>query len=118
MAQWHEIRLIAVLDPMIATALQWIEGGAPDEGAWISQQVESAIEHLHASGLAVTSIIKEGDPKRILADEARQWNADCVFVGASGLRGIGRLLLGSVSAAVVTRAHCSVEVVRERQLTA
>jgi len=119
--QWpsgSEIRLTAVLDPMIATALQWIEGGAPDDRAWISQQVESAIEHLHASGLTVTSIIKEGDPKRILADEAREWNADCVFVGASGLRGIGRLLLGSVSAAVVTRAHCSVEVVREWQSTA
>lgn len=37
----------------------------------------------------------------------------CVFVGAKGMRGIDRLLLGSVSSAVSARAHCSVEVIRE-----
>jgi len=113
--QWptgSEVRLVAALDPMIATALQWVEGGALDERAWMSKRVESSIERLHTSGLAVTTVIKEGDPKRILPDEAKQWRADCVFVGARGLRGIGRFLLGSVSAAVVARAHCSVEVVR------
>ena len=113
--QWptgSEVRLVAALDPMIATALQWVEGGALDERAWISKRVESSVERLHTSGLVVTTLIEEGDPKRILADEAKQWRADCVFVGARGLRGIGRFLLGSVSAAVVARAHCSVEVVR------
>lgn len=47
-----------------------------------------------------------------LVEEAETWNADCVFVGAKGTRGIERLLLGSVSSAVAARAHCSVEVVR------
>ena len=107
-----EVRLVAALDPMIATALQWVEGGALDERAWMSKRVQSSVERLEASGLTVTSLIKEGDPKRILTDEAKQWGADCIFVGARGLRGIGRFLLGSVSAAVVARAHCSVEVVR------
>ena len=107
-----EVRLVAALDPMIATALQWVEGGAPDEQAWMSKRVDSSVELLRASGMTATTVIKEGDPKRMLPDEARRWNADCVFVGASGLRGIGRLLLGSVSSSVVARAHCSVEVVR------
>jgi nucleotide-binding universal stress UspA family protein len=107
-----EVRLVAALDPMIATALQWVEGGALDERAWISKRVESSAERLRPSGLAVTTLVKEGDPKRILADEAKDWRADCVFVGARGLRGIGRFLLGSVSGSVVARAHCSVEVVR------
>jgi nucleotide-binding universal stress UspA family protein len=113
--QWptgSEVRLVAALDPMIATALQWVEGGALDERAWMSKRVENSVDRLHTSGLAVTTLIEAGDPKRILADEAKQWRADCVFVGARGLRGIGRFLLGSVSAAVVARAHCSVEVVR------
>jgi nucleotide-binding universal stress UspA family protein len=107
-----EVRLVAALDPMIATALQWVEGGALDERAWMSKRVESSVERLQTSGLTITTVIKEGDPKRILIDEAKQWGADCIFVGARGLRGIGRFLLGSVSAAVVARAHCSVEVVR------
>ena len=113
-----EVRLVAALDPMIATALQWVEGGAADERAWMSKRVEGSVKLLRASGTTVTTVIKEGDPKRILPDEARRWNADCVFVGASGLRGIGRLLLGSVSSAVVARAHCSVEVVRSCQSAA
>ena len=107
-----EVRLVGALDPMIATALQWVEGGALDERAWMSKRVESSVERLQASGLTVTTVIKEGDPKRILTDEAKEWRADCIFVGARGLRGIGRFLLGSVSAAVVARAHCSAEVVR------
>jgi len=113
--QWptdSEIRLVGAVDPMIATALQWIEGGSLDARAWMSKRVESSVERLRASGLTVSTAIKEGDPKRILTDEAKQWGADCIFVGARGLRGIGRFLLGSVSAAVVARAHCSVEVVR------
>ena len=37
--------------------------------------------------------------------------ADCIFVGARGVRGLKRLLLGSVSSAVAMNAHCSVEIV-------
>jgi nucleotide-binding universal stress UspA family protein len=48
----------------------------------------------------------------VLITEAEDWDADCIFVGAKGMRGIERLLIGSVSAAVAARAHCSVEVVR------
>ena len=44
--------------------------------------------------------------------EAEKWGADCIFVGARGLNGLERLLLGSVSTAVASYAHCSVEVVR------
>ena len=61
-----------------------------------------------------TLVVKEGDPKRVLIEEAEQWGADCIFVGARGLRRLERFLLGSVSTAVAARAHCSVEVVHPR----
>ena len=54
------------------------------------------------------------EPKRLLLSEAESHDADCIFVGARGLSRFERLLLGSVSTAVVTRAHCSVEVVRAK----
>jgi universal stress protein family protein len=38
---------------------------------------------------------------------------DCIYVGARGLSGIKRFLLGSVSGAVSSRAYCSVEVIRK-----
>jgi nucleotide-binding universal stress UspA family protein len=67
---------------------------------------------LQAAGLVVSSDIKEGDPKHVLPDIAAQWDADCLVVGARGLSRVQRFLLGSVSAAVAARAHCSVEVIR------
>jgi nucleotide-binding universal stress UspA family protein len=64
-------------------------------------------------GLNASVEIREGDPRRVLMDEARGWAADSVFVGSHGLRHLGeRSGLGGVSAALVTNAACTVEVVR------
>jgi nucleotide-binding universal stress UspA family protein len=91
-------------------AAEWIAGEKP-----VAEEiVESAVEQLKAAGLATTAIIKVEEPKRPLLSEAESWGADCVFVGARGLSRLERLLLGSVSTAVVMRAHCSVEVVRAK----
>lgn len=59
-----------------------------------------------------TVLIEEGNPKKRLVEDAEEWRADCIFVGARGLSPLKRFLLGSVSTAVAARAHCSVEVVR------
>jgi hypothetical protein len=79
--------------------------------------VEGSTEMLRATGLTVLSVITDGDPKQLLPEEAEHWKADCIFVGARGLRRIERFLLGSVSAAVAAQAHCSVEVIRAGQKT-
>ena len=67
---------------------------------------------LHRAGLNVIETLIEGDPRQDLIREAQNWNSDAIFVGARGQSGIDRFLLGSVSTAVVTRARCTVEVVR------
>ena len=59
-----------------------------------------------------TTFVEEGNPKNVLVQEAEEWSADCVFVGARGLSAARRFLLGSVSMAVAARAGCSVEVAR------
>jgi nucleotide-binding universal stress UspA family protein len=109
-----EARIIVVLDRTLATTLGWQD--TKGEEAQVREIVERAAEKVRAAGLVVSSIVKEGDPKRALVAEAEQWGADCIFVGARGLRRLERFLLGSVSAAVAARAHCSVEVVRSRPL--
>jgi nucleotide-binding universal stress UspA family protein len=68
---------------------------------------------LREAGLQVASVIQEEDPKFFLIREAERWKADSIFVGSRGLNRFERLFLGSISTAVVARAHCSVEVVRE-----
>jgi nucleotide-binding universal stress UspA family protein len=83
-----------------------------EPSVWISQEVDPMAALLRTRGLAVSSVIKEGDPKHVLLDEAEPWEADSLFLGARGLSRIERFLLGSVSAAIAARAHCAVEVVR------
>jgi nucleotide-binding universal stress UspA family protein len=88
-----EVRLVAVLDARMRTALApscppvetWSTAGDADEQAWVPQMVDAMAEPLWARGLSVSSVIKEGDPKQVLLDEAERWGADCIFVGARGL---------------------------------
>ncbi len=71
------------------------------------------MEKLWVKGLETSLIVREGNPKQILVEEAESWDADCVFVGATKFDDfLTKYLLGSISSAIVTRAHCSVEVVR------
>lgn len=51
-------------------------------------------------------------PHTLILKEAQDWNADLIVMGSHGRRGADRFLLGSVSEAVATHAHCSVEVIR------
>ena len=80
---------------------------------------DAALMKISEAGLAVSSKVIEGDPKRALIDEADAWVANCIFVGSRGLSGaLQRFFLGSVSTGVVTNAPCSVEVVRSAECSA
>jgi nucleotide-binding universal stress UspA family protein len=64
--------------------------------------------------VVVSFAVEAGNPKQVLVRDAEEFGADCIFTGAAGFSNrIERFILGSVSAAVAGRAHCSVEVVRE-----
>lgn len=54
--------------------------------------------------------LREGDPRVVLLDEAKR--AAAVVLGSRGLKGIGRLLLGSAGLAVAVHGRCPVVVVR------
>lgn len=112
-----EARVIAVVDQALITAVKWED--ADDTGAHVGVHttVEAAAEKLRVAGLTVSTIVKDGDPKRVLIEAADAWGADCIFVGARGLRRLERFLLGSVSTSVAARAHCAVEVVHPRPMS-
>jgi nucleotide-binding universal stress UspA family protein len=117
-----EVRLISVLDGRLAVAVpslipglaRWHRGkeSAADNQAWLHWMMEGAAETLKGTGLEVSRVIVQGDPRDTLVETAASWQADTIFVGARGLSGIERFLIGSVSSAVAARAGCSVEVVR------
>jgi nucleotide-binding universal stress UspA family protein len=95
-------------DYMALEAGKWIAA----ENARVEEAVEAASSRLQGIGLDVSSVVKAGDPKHLLCAEAEEVDADCIFVGARGVGRIERMLLGSVSSSVASRAHCSVEVIR------
>lgn len=71
-------------------------------------------EGLGDRNVTVSSVVHTGDPKQVLVKHAEDFGADCIFTGATGFSSrLERVVLGSVSAAVAARAHCSVEVVRQ-----
>jgi nucleotide-binding universal stress UspA family protein len=76
--------------------------------------IKAAVAKL--SGLAgmakISSKLVLGAPKSVILDEAETWKPDLIVVGSHGYPTWERLLLGSVSQAVVAHAKCSVEVVR------
>jgi nucleotide-binding universal stress UspA family protein len=107
-----EMRVVCVFDPKTLA----IETASPQDydiaQNWAHRVADGAVKKLSDAGLKAMSVVRLGHPPRLLVDEADAWGADCIFLGARGLSGLGRFLLGSVSVAVMTRAHCSVEIIR------
>ena len=116
-----KVHIVSVLDTVMSvthttdgepSAVKWVEVDNEKEWGWVEEIFESFAEKLRSTGLKTKVVMKKGNPKQKLIAEATRWGADAIFVGAKGTRGIDRLLLGSVSAAVAAQAPCSVEVVR------
>lgn len=59
----------------------------------------------------VREVVKEGHAKSEILSYAHNWPADMIVVGSHGKGAMQRMLLGSVSSAVVEHARCSVMVV-------
>jgi nucleotide-binding universal stress UspA family protein len=76
--------------------------------------VDSTAERLKGFGLAAEGVVLEGSPGKLIVNEAKEWPADLIVVGAHGLTGLESLLMGNVARYVVDHAPCSVEVVRPK----
>jgi nucleotide-binding universal stress UspA family protein len=80
----------------------------------VKRNIDSAEQVLASAGLKPTTAVLSGNPKEVILEEAKRWNADLIVVGSHGRRSFKRFLLGSVSEAIAMNAHCSVVVVRGR----
>jgi nucleotide-binding universal stress UspA family protein len=101
------------LGKLIPPVEKMIEEDRQEERAWVEKISKSSLDILRAAGIKVTCVLREGDPKQELCKSAEEWHADCIFVGSAGFSNrLERFVLGSISASVAARAHCTVEVVR------
>jgi nucleotide-binding universal stress UspA family protein len=122
--QWLEgaqVRAAVIYDEIHPTLVGSVIPAVTDEVSelnesqqeWATEIARKAVAILEDANLNAEAIVEPGDPKHALVEHAETWEADCVFVGSTGITSsVERLLLGSVSAAVAARAKCSVEVVR------
>jgi nucleotide-binding universal stress UspA family protein len=70
------------------------------------------------SNIAVEEQVKEGFPCEGILETANQWDADLIIMGSHGRHGLEKLILGSVAEAVLSKAPCSVEVVKTKHTSA
>jgi len=102
-----EVRIVSV-DDRIPSVLKGYDAPLASK-----PMVAWAENELSLIGLNVSVNMTSGDPRRVLIEQAQQWDADSIFVGGRRFStALQRFQLGSVATALVTKAHCSVEVVR------
>jgi nucleotide-binding universal stress UspA family protein len=114
------IRVLSAFQPYTPSASEFVLEGATLED--LRRQLASGAEEitrraadgLRPTGLATETIVREGDPRSTIVDEADEWGADLIVLGSHGRTGVARWLLGSVAQAVVGHASCTVEVVKRR----
>ena len=116
------VRVLSAVEMVVTPGTElWFDAGGQLERAQQEMQKQAAqltagvSEKLRASGLTAESAVRDGDPRAVIVDEAREWGADLIVVGSHGHTGLKGWLLGSVAQSVVSHAPCSVEVVRKKQ---
>lgn len=117
----NEIKILSVVNFPVPVGLDPIGGMAtyPEmeqtQKDYAEKVVRTAEERIRAThqNLSITTEVTVGSPESRIVDIAEDWNADLIVVGSHGYNTWERLLLGSVSSAVVHHAPCSVLVARK-----
>jgi nucleotide-binding universal stress UspA family protein len=87
-----EIRLVTAMDSIVPPSIgrfvepvaPWIDKEIETERLWVERLAESALIKLNGAGFNAELIVKDGNPKQILAEEAAGWNADCCSSAEKG----------------------------------
>ena len=127
LARQSKLRLLSVVEPVryptsapgalrgqLTRMLKKIEN---ERRGQLESALEKAAAELEGSMTRVTRSTPSGDPADVIVAAAAAHDADLIVVGARGLGGMSRLLLGSVSEKVLRYARCPVLIVKERSQT-
>jgi nucleotide-binding universal stress UspA family protein len=112
-----DVRVVSVVNPMIYSFEELgVTGAASTDYA--HRAIGNAVQALSSARVRISAEIIAGSAAtRQIIGRAKHWGADLIVLGTNERRGLSRLLFGSTSAAVANRAHCSVRVIREKDLS-
>jgi nucleotide-binding universal stress UspA family protein len=117
-----EVRILHVVKPLLIIPRSYI-GQVENLQAAQQERLKEGKELvartgqlLSQAGFKVHTDVEEGDARTAIIDYAARWYADLIMMGSHGRTGLDKLLIGSVSEAVLRHAPCSVEIVRLAEL--
>jgi nucleotide-binding universal stress UspA family protein len=112
----NEARVLHVIEPITySVPPQMSPRYAPEQEQQVKlgrDMADRATETLRSAGFKAESAVETGDPRETIIDQAAQWRADLIAIGAHGRRGIQRFLMGNVAEHVARHAAGSVLIVR------
>jgi nucleotide-binding universal stress UspA family protein len=117
-----EFRVLSAFQiPMSPTPEAWaippeyydeMERAAHAHAQKVVDRAAAQLKQALGPSMIVLEQVAAGSPQLVIIEESDRWPADLIIVGSHGYGAWRRLVLGSVSQAVVSHAKCSVEVVR------
>lgn len=109
------VMAVAPLVPAyIPTSEPWVAPEIPEsETKYYRELVDRAVERARKEGLGAEGVCLEGVIVDELLNHLEQFPADLLVLGSRGLSTARRLLLGSVSDAIVHHVKCPVLIVKQ-----
>lgn len=109
-----EIPVVGAMEPWAVTPeyFDLLEKSVRQAARAVIDAAMLKLKTVEGTTIEISSAIIQGPPRQVIVEEAERWPADLIIMGSRGLGAWNRLLLGSVSSAVVHHAKCSVEIVR------
>lgn len=115
--KFAELEVLSVVDPdskdvaFARSTAPWddLQSGL---SSWANEQNDATVGLLSDLADRCVTTVKSGHARETILKRAKETGADLVILGAQGQSALSRLLLGSVSNYVLTRAETSVLIVR------
>lgn len=115
------VRVLHVVPRFVPPAAALLDAGGSVEAAHAEvvskykDLVDGVAARLQARGTTVESIVKDGNPGKVIVSDAKEWGADLIVMGSHAYGPIKRIIMGSVSQYVTDHAPCSVEIVHRKE---
>lgn len=118
MAHQAQVVVLCCVDPAYSSCSQAIEidagedpadfVAAQDEQNTAEMVVRHALAPLQRAGVAARGLVVAGEAAETIVSQSQALQASKIIMGRRHLNAFNRLFKGSVSAAVIERAHCPV----------